>query len=276
MILASHGIIGSSIGQKPIVSDSDAQAFIDRVYTAGGTLSTIEADAVNDLVIDMKADGIWTKMKAIYPMVGASSAACAQNLKSSSFTGTFNGGVTYSSLGVTGNGTSGYMDTQLIPDNELTLNDTHLCAYIRDNSQGNFYDLGTNDNATIFRPLFKFNVRTNSNNWESLQYSFDSSQILNTPNTDSRGFYLASRISSTSFKNYKNNSLVGTRTNANNQSRISKWSVNLMASNNNGTTGEFSPRQYAYFSIGDGLTDTEASNYYTAVQTFNTTLNREV
>jgi hypothetical protein len=26
--------------------------------------------------------GIWTSMKAIYPMVGASAAACAQNLKS--------------------------------------------------------------------------------------------------------------------------------------------------------------------------------------------------
>jgi hypothetical protein len=69
--------------------DSDAQAFFDRVTTAGGSLSTTEQDAVNTLVVQMKADGIWTKMKAVYPMVGASAAACAQNLKSSSFTGSF-------------------------------------------------------------------------------------------------------------------------------------------------------------------------------------------
>jgi len=87
MILSSHGIIGSSMGQKPIVSDADAQAFIDRIYSADGSLSTTEADAVNDLVIDLKGYGIWTKMKAIYPMVGASAAACKQNLKSSSLSG---------------------------------------------------------------------------------------------------------------------------------------------------------------------------------------------
>jgi hypothetical protein len=69
--------------------DSDAQAFFDRVTTASGSLSTTEQAAVNQLVLDLKANSIWTPMKAIYPMVGASAAACAQNLKSSSFTGTF-------------------------------------------------------------------------------------------------------------------------------------------------------------------------------------------
>jgi hypothetical protein len=67
--------------------DSDAQAFFDRVTTASGSLSTTEQAAVNQLVLDLKANSIWTPMKAIYPMVGASAAACAQNLKSSSFTG---------------------------------------------------------------------------------------------------------------------------------------------------------------------------------------------
>jgi len=69
--------------------DPDAAAFFARVTAAGGTLSATEQTAVNTLVVQMKADGIWTAMKAIYPMVGASAAACAQNLKSSSFTGTF-------------------------------------------------------------------------------------------------------------------------------------------------------------------------------------------
>ena len=75
MILSSHGIIGSSIGQF----DPDAAAFFARVTAAGGTLSATEKTAVNTLVVQMKTDGIWTKMKAIYPMVGASSAAFAQN-----------------------------------------------------------------------------------------------------------------------------------------------------------------------------------------------------
>ena len=64
--------------------DPDAAAFFARVTAAGGTLSATEQTAVNTLVVTMKADGTWTPMKAIYPMVGASAAACAQNLKSSS------------------------------------------------------------------------------------------------------------------------------------------------------------------------------------------------
>jgi hypothetical protein len=273
MIIGTHGIIASSGG---VAYDPDAQAFFDRVTTAGGSLSATEKSAVNTLVVQMKAYGIWSGMKAIYPMVGASAAACAQNLKSSSFTGVFNGGVTYSSLGITGNGITGYMNTQLIPDNELSLNNTHLCFYSRSDSAGNFISMGTNDNAITALPLFKTNPRSSSNNFENLQYSYQAGQILNVSNATSQGFYLISRISSTSNKSYKNNSLVGTSTTLQNQTRISQFSISLMGSNNNGTTLEFSPRQYAYFSIGDGLTDTQASNFYTAVQAFQTTLSRQV
>jgi hypothetical protein len=38
----------------------------------------------------------------------------------------------------------------------------------------------------------------------------------------------------------------------------------------------FSTREQAFASIGDGLTDTEVANFYTAVQSFQTTLGRAV
>jgi len=38
----------------------------------------------------------------------------------------------------------------------------------------------------------------------------------------------------------------------------------------------FSDREYNFASIGDGLTDTEASDFYDAVQAFQTTLSRNV
>ena len=87
--------LGIRVGNTSISGagfDSDAQAYFDRVTTAGGTLTTTEKTAVNQLVINLKANSLWTPMKAIYPMVGSSAAACAQNLKSSSFTGTFSSG----------------------------------------------------------------------------------------------------------------------------------------------------------------------------------------
>ena len=273
MILASHGIVASQIASF----DADAVAFFGRVTIAGGSLSATEKAAVNTLVVDMKAAGIWSGMKAIYPMVGASAEACKQNLKSSSFTGTFSSGWTFASTGVTPNGTSAYFDTTLIPDNSLTLNNTHLSVYSRTNISSNSQvDIGTNDNATTFLPLFKLYIRTILNNFDTLQYSFEALQILQVANTDSRGFFIGSRTSNISSKSYKNGTLLATNTTANNQTRMSKFSLFLGGSNNNGTAGDYSTRQLSMSSIGDGLTDTQASNFYTAVQAFQTTLSRQV
>ena len=57
-------------------TDPDAQAFI----TATG-ISGTNATATNQLVLDLKSANIWTKMKAVYPMVGGTSTTCKFNLK---------------------------------------------------------------------------------------------------------------------------------------------------------------------------------------------------
>jgi hypothetical protein len=57
---------------------------------------------------------------------------------------------------------------------------------------------------------------------------------------------------------------------------MSSSSLYVGARNNLGTADRFSDRQNAFVSIGDGLTSTQASNFYTAVQAFQTTLSRQV
>jgi hypothetical protein len=52
-------------------------------------------------------------------------------------------------------------------------------------------------------------------------------------------------------------------------------SLFLGAANGLPITG-YSNKQYAFASIGSGLTDAEAAALYTAVQAFNTTLSRQV
>jgi hypothetical protein len=278
MIVASHGIIGSSIGQIPQVSDADAQLFVNRVYIAGGVLSATELSAVDDLVIDLKNDGIWTKMKAIYPMVGASAAACAQNLKSSSFTGSFSSGWTFASTGVTPNGTSAFLNTNYLVDstNGYSHSNMHLSHYSRTNlGTGAQVDMGagigtpTPANFNNFYHLIAPNIGGTMGNLD-----------LSTSTANSLGFAIKSATSSTSLKLYKNNSLLQTITTA--QTRSSNIGVNMtIAAQNQSLLGvatpiNFSSRQCAFSSIGDGLTDTEASDFYTAVNSFQVTLNRNV
>jgi hypothetical protein len=51
----------------PVVSDSNAQAFVN----AAVITDTTQANAINNLVIGLKADSLWTTLDAIYPFVGA-------------------------------------------------------------------------------------------------------------------------------------------------------------------------------------------------------------
>ena len=57
--------------------DADAQAFI----AAAGITNLTQASAINTLVNDLKTYGLWTKMKALYPMVGGTAASHKFNLK---------------------------------------------------------------------------------------------------------------------------------------------------------------------------------------------------
>jgi hypothetical protein len=250
--------------------DADAQAFFERVTTAGGTLTTTEMNATNQLVLDMKSAGIWTSMKAIYPMVGASAAACAQNLKSSSFTGTFTSGWTFASTGATPNGTSAYMDTNLNPNNEFTsILSAHNSIYSRTQIRGGI-DMGVNNGGgefTLIADLGLSGFYAICNIGTTLASTTASNTTLR--------FFLGNRQSATDIKVIQNTTTLAsqTATSTNTKPNLNVW---LAGQNNNGVLNLPSSKQYAFASIGDGLTDTQAGNFYTAVQAFQTTLSRNV
>jgi len=252
--------------QGPIY-DTDAQAFFNRVMAVSGTLSATEKTATNQLVIDLKANSLWTPMKAIYPMVGASAAACAQNLKSSSFTGVFNGGWTFASTGVTPNGSSAYMDTNLNNNTSLNLNDVHVSVYLRTNTNGAFCDLGNFDGSTSISLFARYDNKQYTRINDFLLFASDNTVAT----TDSRGFRLGNRSSSSAKSIYINNS----RTDIT-QNSVGKANQNILIGARNNGPAFYSNRENAFASIGDGLTDTQASNFYTAIQSFQTTLSRNV
>jgi len=242
--------------------DPDYLAFYARVLAAGGSLTTTEQTATQQLVVDLKGYGIWTKMKAIYPMVGASAAACAQNLKSSSFTGIFNGGVTYSSSGVAFNGSSGFMNSQLNASANLSVISLSFGGYTATTING----LGYNG---AYPPSF-------------LMMSFKSFNFCEYYRTDGTflnigggivGMVQANQLSTAS-KIYANNTIGASGTNT--MTSLPNQNMYVGAANNNGTATFFDNKLISYYYYADGLTDTEASNHYTSVQAFQTTLSRQV
>jgi hypothetical protein len=268
MILASHGLIASQIASF----DADAVAFFGRVTTAGGSLSATEKAAVNQLVLDLKANSLWTPMKAIYPMVGASAAACAQNLKSSSFTGTFTAtGWTFASTGATPNGTSAYMDTNFVPSANLTNNNVSFSQYFRTNIADGNIDFGCYSSGTS--AIYQQTRYTDNKLYGVIQTEGASEVVYS--NLNSQGFYTLNRTSSSSLKSFKNGVLSGNKTNLI-TGTLPSISYYLSSLNISPLPILFSNREIALASLGDGLTDQNASDFYTAVQAFQTTLSRNV
>ena len=258
-------------------NDPDAQAYIDALDAAGYTVSGAEETAINTFVLDLKADGIWAKSHAIYPFIGGTAATHKFNLKDprdldAAFRLTFFGGWTHSATGALPNGTNAYGNTHYNPSVDMTLNDGSLSYYSRTEIAKSF---DTGFCANYGGNFVQCSPNVNGFGLGFLSYigGGDPSSI-NVSNADARGFYVASRTSSTSLKAYKNASVSGTNTTSGPHT-LPNGNLWIAANQFQGGVS-WSILECAFASVGDGLTDSEVTDYYTAVQALQTALNREV
>jgi hypothetical protein len=103
-------------------------------------------------------------------------------------------------------------------------------------------------------------------------YNPTSANVISNGTTNSNNLSINTRRSSTDFAFFNNNSKLGINVTPN----IVSFNSNNVHIGSAGGFTYYSSRQNAFASIGDGLTDTQASNLYTAVQSFQTTLSRQV
>ena len=252
---------------KPISTaaafDSDAVAF----FTAASITDNTQKSAVNTLVLSLKSANIWTKMKALYPVVGGVASAHAVNLKQpGTYNLSFATGWTHSSTGMTPNGAT-YANTFLTPSTALSLNSTHVSYYSRtDNNIG--LDIGIDSN-NIFGRLYTYIRLGNSFGGRNNNTTSGEKTIAN---NSGLGHYINNRIDSGNIKLIKNG-IINTIALTSNGLDTSQISIGAVFSI---STYEYGSKQCAFASIGDGLTDAEATNFYNAVQTFQTTLGRQV
>ena len=237
--------------------EADVQAFI----TAAAITNPTQQQAINTLVVDLKGYGIWTKMKAIYPFVGGTASTHKWNLKDprdldAAYRVVFNGGITHSSDGVKPNGTNGFGDTKLAV---ATLGNTSLSVwyYSRENPA---------TSGTLIGAVNKLMLQPKGGN-----HALNTTAAGIVALTDLKGFIGLNRTGNSDYKPFKNGSSYG--------------SYVVSGAGNDGTNlrlfsrefvGQFTSSQCALAAAGDGLSSTEAANFYTAVQAYQTTLSRQV
>jgi hypothetical protein len=258
--------------------DLSALTFI----SASGITDYTQKTAINQLTIDLKSYGIWTKMKAVYPFVGGTATTHKWNLinpvdTNAGFRLNFFGSVTHNSNGITGNGSNAYALTYVAPASNLTLDSTSVSLYSRSNTNTTAVDIGVGINSGADPRRLSVSIRY-SNVYYGDQYNYNTGRAT-AANSTSLGLYTDSRTSSAVHKAYQNSVQLGT-TNTGSSGAISALTgpIALLGLYRQDTSAGFyfSDKNIAFAHVGDGLTDADVVNLYSTVQKYQTILNRQV
>lgn len=258
-----------SIMPKTPAYDADAQAFI----TATG-ISGTNASAINTLVIDLKAANIWSKMKALYPIIGGSATSHKFNLKDprdldAAYRLVFAGGVTHSSNGFAGNGTNGWANTFVNPNTLFTSGFASNGIYNRVSTTNQGIYIGTTVGSINF---FRINpiggaIRHFNRGPAAAQTNH---VVLN-----ELGFSANSRTSNTLLTSIDNTGALQTNT-TNVTIAYSGFIIPLLVNNSSGAYNSYSNAQLSFAYISDALTSSELTTLKSINQTYQTTLGRQV
>jgi hypothetical protein len=252
---------------------SDAEKFI----LAAGITDATQKTAITTLVDNLKSYGIWSKMKALYPMVGGTAASHKFNLKdprdlNAAFRLTFSGGWTHSSTGALPNGTNAYADSFLNPSINILINQGSLGYYSRTNNvpATTMAEMGAITYTPFPNYFFQIHARLTNNAWLCNPNTADA--IFSQITTNSSGFYQGTRLNATNYRQIRN-IITG---DAVRNYATPNLNVYIGARSLNGLANAYSNRECAFAYMGNSLSTTEASNFYTAVQAYQTSLSRQV
>jgi len=259
------------------VSDPDAQIYIDKVVQVGGVMTQTIANAVNTLFVDLKADGIYTQIKALYPMVGATPASHALNAKNVSDANTtitwyarMKTSAGHSSAGCLPDGSGDCYGGIARSPTELfnSLSDYSIGAYQSAYTANSGFLIGLLNNATFTNPRFQLNLPFDATNVYS---GLGGATLVGPINTTPTGFFLASRTADNLHTLYKNGSSIGTNTPT--VTNIQTEDIQLFGLN---TNANLHIGTVSFIIFANGLDSTESSDLDTAVQSFPTSLGRDV
>ena len=267
--LGDSPIATNTFRGNPNPLDVNAEAFLIATGLLGNDTINI---AINNLVLALKANGFWTGLDAIYPMVGGTSTTCKYNLKDprdldAAFRLNFLGGWAFSNSGgaIPDAVAATYADTFYVPSTNLTTTNGHLSYYSpTSTAAAAMAEMGANGAASAGE--CNLALRFSDGN----QYAFYAGAGGGvSAASSSTGFMINNR--STSTEGWRN----GVRViNTGNGGALTSQKIVLGAQNNNGTIYRNSNRACLFASMGDTLSS--PATFSTIVNNFQTELSRNI
>jgi hypothetical protein len=247
--------------------DSDAQAY----FTAAGITDTAQKDAYNSFVLTGKADGWYSKMIALYPLLGGSSSSHAVNAKNpGTYNLTFVGSPTHNTDGIQWDGSTQYAQTGIIAT-ALTSTNHSLGMYSRTaggSGVNQYFDMGAGDTSGANYSLFTW--RISPDNAAGYDGGSENTDRLNwSHGNNGAGFYVGTTESGTQ-RIFKNGTLIASRAHSGIGSMlvgelyVGAWKFCYSGTNTLNAIF-YSIRQSSFYFFGSGLTSTEAASLTTAM-----------
>ena len=248
--------------------DADYQAVLDYATTQGYTLpSSGQQTLQNQLVVDLKSAGIWSKLDtfAVFATDGDSDFALIDWIRLIDYTA-FNSPTFTTNQGFTGNGTSSYIDTNYNPNTNkvnLTINSASIGFWQRSSSVARpSVEIGTDDGTSRFQCLSRW---SDSNSYMPI---FTSNFPFVTAST-SVGLFQNNRINSTTVNQYVNGVKNGLNQ-SDTSNTIPSRNITVLARNQSTIFG-FSNRQLSMSFIASNL-ESESNDFYNAFNTYITSI----
>lgn len=256
--------------------DSDVIGWKSRVIAAGGTVSSGTVLALSRFSKACKAAGLWDKLNRVNLFCGDQLTAALVPLKVGAGSATdtnvnFVSGDYTEATGLTGNGSSKYLNTGLNAST-LTTNSTHLAVYNRSSSAvGGGRHIGVSAGIDGFAIVAPFT----DGGFYSDQYNFTAGAgRVSVAVSGPYGFLLGSRTSSSSHQIFKNGASVASNTGSGGS--IPSLNIFVFAWNLTGSPNTYTSHVLAGYSVGSGMTASEASDYNTIMEAFQDALGRGV
>jgi hypothetical protein len=258
--------------RRPTVTDADAFNFVEAAGISG-----TQAEAINTLVLGLKANNLWTKMQAIYPFVGGTAYSHKWNLKDprdvdAAFRLQYFGTVTHTNLGISGS-SNGYAGTFYYPitNNSQINSSVHISAYTitPNNFSVNIHGTLMGNSADGSGLSLIPNYTNGGSTYYQLNFSIWKS--LSGASSTNVGLYVASRTSTTDVALYRRINTGNTSTSTTDTAAaINNNAVKILFSNYTGWTGTV-----GFSTIGYGLSATDVTNLDTIISAFQTALGRK-
>lgn len=275
----------------PQVANADAQDWVNRVYANGGTVSSATATAVNQFCVDIESAGLRDRFRRLNLFCGTGLNACLTPLyraaslgdtqlgnATDTNVGPFVSGDYVESAGLTGTGNNGigagnskHLRTGLTPAT-VGFSSGHLSAFI----------FGLNQTAPNQSGIIAVRDNGSSQRWwldyrqSSIvsEYTGNNFTTFAPPVSSTNSHIILSRTSLSSMRYFQNGSQVGSEftTSVSGTGGTADWPV--FATLVDGSPTSYAPFRMGGYSIGIGMTPTQAASYTTAMQAFQTAMSR--